>query len=251
MKLAVIVPVTMATAPGGAALPAQGPMFDAASVKMNPSGDPGQRMNTLAGRLVAQNMTLQSLIWQAYGVRATQVDTSGAPGWVGSDHFDIEATFTPPATPEQGSQMLQHLLADRFKLVVRRETRRERAYSLTLAQANGSFGPALKQARDPQCVPAQRGSDPSANGAPACGQVQFGPGRLTGTSVTWTQLVNGLSGLPAVGGPVVNGAGERAGLYDFELRWTPITRGGGPDPVAAPGRDAPSSIFTACGNSSG
>jgi uncharacterized protein (TIGR03435 family) len=59
------------------------------------------------------------------------------------------------------------------------------------------------------------------------------------------QLVNGLSTAPAVGGPVVNGAGEHAGLYDFELRWTPVLRGGGPGPSGPSAADAPDSIFTA------
>jgi uncharacterized protein (TIGR03435 family) len=67
---------------------------------------------------------------------------------------------------------------------------------------------------------------------------------MAGTSVTWAQLVNAFSAAPAVGGPVVNGAGERPGLYDFELRWTPTTRAGGPDPAAA-GANRPDSIFTA------
>jgi uncharacterized protein (TIGR03435 family) len=226
---------------GGVAAKAQQRTFDAASVKINSSGDPGQRMNTLGGRLVAQNMTLRSLIWQAYGVRAGQVDITGVPGWVDSDHFDIEATFTPPASPEQVSQMLQNLLADRFKLVVRRETRRERGYSLVVARTDGALGPALKAARDPQWVR----DTPSANGAPPCGQVQFGPGRIAGTSVRWTQLVLALGSPPAVGAPIANNAGERDGLYDFEVRWRPLMRGGGPGREAAADTDVPESIFTA------
>jgi uncharacterized protein (TIGR03435 family) len=171
------------------------------------------------------------------------VDTSGAPGWVGSERFDIEATFTPPAIPDDVALMMQNLLADRFKLVVRREMRNERAYSLVLAQARGSLGPALKRALDPQCVPMPGGS--GVNGTPPCGRVQFGRGRLAGTSVAWTQLVDGLSTHPAVGGPVVNGVGEREGLYDFELRWTPTLPGGARDPGAVSSRDVPDSIFTA------
>src|SRR5689334_14559313 len=111
MKIARTAALTLVTIVGCAALMAQSPAFDAASVKVNASGDPGQRMNTLPGRLVAQNMTLRSLVWQAYGVRPGQVDSSGAPGWIDKDHFDIEATFTLPATAEQVSQMLQNLLA--------------------------------------------------------------------------------------------------------------------------------------------
>jgi uncharacterized protein (TIGR03435 family) len=80
--------------------------------------------------------------------------------------------------------MLRDQLADRFKLVVRRELRNQRAYSLVFAQAKGSFGPALNQAPDPECVNTQRGGGPGPNDESGCGQVQFGPGRLAGTSVT-------------------------------------------------------------------
>jgi uncharacterized protein (TIGR03435 family) len=149
------------------------------------------------------------------------VDISAAPGWVVSDHFDLEATFTPPATPEQVSQMLQNLLADRFKLVVRREMRRERGYSMVVARGDGTLGPALKPARDPGCV---RGT-PTASGGPPCGQVQFGPGRVAGTSVRWMQLVIALASPGAAGAPIDNGAGEREGP-------TTSNCGGGHSPAA-------------------
>jgi hypothetical protein len=48
MKLAAIATLTAVTTLGGIAVTAQGLTFDAASVKVNSSGDPGQRMNTLA-----------------------------------------------------------------------------------------------------------------------------------------------------------------------------------------------------------
>jgi uncharacterized protein (TIGR03435 family) len=244
MKIAERLTVT-ATVPLGVVLGAQRPTFDAVSIKVTASGDPGQNMKTLPGRLVAQNMTLQSLIWQAYEVRPGQVDTNGAPGWVGSDHVDIEATFTPSAAHMRCRSCSRTLLADRFKLVVRHETRKERAYSLVFAQPNRSLDPTLRQARNPQCVSPGRGGRDGANAPAGCGDVQFGPGHLVGTSIRWMQLVNALSGLPAAGGPVVNGAGDQAGLYDFELRWTPTTRGGALDRGENGRADAPGSIFTA------
>lgn len=57
------------------------------------------------------------------------------------------------------------------------------------------------------------------------------------------QLANALSGIPAVGGVVVDRTGDN-GTYDLELRWVPVARGGGPGP-ASNSADAPESIFTA------
>jgi hypothetical protein len=55
MKIAAI--GVLLTAVGGSAVMSQGLSFDVASIKINRSGDPGERMNTLAGRVIAQNTT--------------------------------------------------------------------------------------------------------------------------------------------------------------------------------------------------
>jgi uncharacterized protein (TIGR03435 family) len=74
----------------------------------------------------------------------------GGPPWLKSDGFDVQAVI-PEGTPGYTRQqfrnhqapqvqlMLQTLLADRFKLVVRRETRDTPAYNLTAT----SGGPRL------------------------------------------------------------------------------------------------------------
>ena len=43
----------------------------------------------------------------------------------------------------------------------------------------------------------------------------------------------------------MNNAGEREGLYDFDVRWRPLTRGGGTGPDAPAGAQFPDSIITA------
>ena len=83
------------------------------------------------GRFRTTGMHLRLLIQLAYDVRHFQV--IGGPSWVGSDRYAIEATTAGQATPDQLRAMLQSLLADRFKLTLRRETRRMPVYELAAA----------------------------------------------------------------------------------------------------------------------
>ena len=66
-------------------------------------------------------MTVQSLIRLAHNIKDFQI--SGGPGWTGSDLFDIAAKPAGPTNSAQFVLMLQSLLAERFHLVIRRETK--------------------------------------------------------------------------------------------------------------------------------
>jgi uncharacterized protein (TIGR03435 family) len=68
-----------------------------------------------------QSVPLNFLIQLAYNVKDFQV--LGGPAWVGSDRYDVTAKPEGDSTFEQMRPMLQSLLADRFKLTLRRETR--------------------------------------------------------------------------------------------------------------------------------
>jgi uncharacterized protein (TIGR03435 family) len=64
--------------------------------------------------------------------------------------YDIVAKMTPGTTREQALQMMQGLLAERFKLVLHREQRVLAYYSLTVAKG----GPKMPEAKDaPANVP--------------------------------------------------------------------------------------------------
>jgi uncharacterized protein (TIGR03435 family) len=82
-------------------------------------------------------MDLRRLIVLAYGVKPFQVD---GPDWLQTDRFDITARFPQGyPKPRQGPNpalriMLRNMLADRFKLVVHRETREMPAYGLVVAK---------------------------------------------------------------------------------------------------------------------
>lgn len=123
--------------------------FDVASVKVNKSGalaaeidddDPG-------GRFTARNVLLRRLITYAYQISDNQLVS--APGWIGTERFDITARLDhePPAVPrsEPGERRLalRTLLAERFQLVVKREMREVPMYALVMARADRRLGPML------------------------------------------------------------------------------------------------------------
>src|SRR5580698_10957994 len=112
-----------------AAASAQTPTFDAASIKPNPSMGGISAMRNTAGRVSMENCSLKKIMLNAYGIPDDREYMIAGPDWLTAEHFDIDATF-PPATPApQVSQMIQALLAERFKLTLHRETRQLPMYS--------------------------------------------------------------------------------------------------------------------------
>jgi uncharacterized protein (TIGR03435 family) len=103
------------------------------------SGDPG--------RLTYNNMTLQSLIIMAYNLKSYQV--SGLPDGSNSQRFDIVAKVPEGASKDDVKVMMQHLLEDRFKLTVHRETKELPIYALVV----GKNGPKMKESTVPDNPP--------------------------------------------------------------------------------------------------
>jgi uncharacterized protein (TIGR03435 family) len=99
------------------------PAFEVASIK--PSGDlmaavsagkmPHVGMKVDDQRVDIGYFTLAQLITYAYKMKAYQVT---GPDWMKSAHWDIEATLPEGANKDQVPEMMQALLADRFKLVI-------------------------------------------------------------------------------------------------------------------------------------
>ncbi len=120
------------------ALSACGQSFEVASVKL---GKPPARstFGPLPGgeRYRAVNAPLSWLISAAYGVPMRQI--AGLPQAFSSDEYDIEAKAERPVNRDQMTRMLRPLLEDRFKLVVRRETKEMRAYALVVAKSGAKM----------------------------------------------------------------------------------------------------------------
>lgn len=139
--------LTVALAAGVNAQKSLTPAFEVASVKPNMSGERAAQIDELPGGFTAINVALSLLITYAYQLSDNQLVS--APEWIRTERFDVTARFDhdPPATPrsEPGERhlALRTLLAERFKLVARRETRERPMYALVMARADGRPGPML------------------------------------------------------------------------------------------------------------
>jgi bla regulator protein BlaR1 len=204
--------------------------FIAASVKRNPAG-----MRSLhRGPIIDGHIFLESdlsgteitftgaalrwLIMFAYQVNTYRV--LGGPDWMNAgpygEYFDIEAKAAAPASWDQFRLMMRRLLAERFNLVVRMETRDVPIYELVVADPNGTLGPNLHQATtDCATLRAAAGPDLGRTGIP-CG-IKLQAGHLAARGMAMDQVAGWLS--RNAGRPVVDKTG--LGIVDWELTFTP------------------------------
>jgi len=83
-------------------------------------------------------MSMLALITKAYDVKTYQVQ---GPDWMLTTPFDIVAKMPEGATKEQVPQMLQALLADRFKMTMHRDTKERSVYALVQAKGGSKMTP--------------------------------------------------------------------------------------------------------------
>jgi len=153
------------------ASPAASPVFEVASVKANKSGEGFIRFGLQpGGRFTAQNVPARELIRFAYNVQPFQID--GGPGWLNSDRFDVTAKAEgdfPPVGPGQSGpvqEMMQNLLAERFKLKTHRETKEMPIYELKLARSDGRLGKQIEPSTVDCAAQRGRGAGPNGRGGP-------------------------------------------------------------------------------------
>lgn len=250
--------VTTASLAAQQPTPAPGPppTFEVASVKRNTSGEGFIQIGMQpGGRLTMTNVPVRQMIVRAYQVQPFQV--LGGPSWITSDRFNVSAKAEDGAPPAQLNVMLQTLLADRFKLRVRRETRESDVFRLVKARADGKLGPQLQPARvdcsagrGRGAAPPPGGSAPTAPGTaapapppvggPAAGRggplagdcsLMMAPGRLQAAGQPIAAFANTLSN--QLGRPVFDETGL-AGGYDFTVTFLPESGGRGMPPGAPP-----------------
>ena len=101
------------------------------------------------GRFTAGTSTLKQLIAEAFEVKDYQIE--GGPPWLTTDYFDITANAGADATPADVKAMLRTLLAERFGLRTRSDTRQAPVYVLTVARSDGRLGPRLTRTT-PECI---------------------------------------------------------------------------------------------------
>jgi uncharacterized protein (TIGR03435 family) len=190
--------------------------FEVASVKPNKSGDRDASMNPSPGGFYATNTTLKFLITWAYDVGDHQI--SAGPNWINTERYDIVAKGQiDRPNSAQYRQMLQTLLADRFQLRLRRETKELPVYALVV----GKNGSKLRE----------------ADGV----GMTTGRGRITARRISMERFAAHLGN--RLGRTVLDRTGLQ-GNFAFELEWTPDPGqplGPNPTPLESSGP----SIFTA------
>jgi uncharacterized protein (TIGR03435 family) len=136
--------------------------FDVASIKpsepitpaMVQAGRIHAGMRIDGSRVDIGNFTLLQLITKAYDIKTYQVQ---GPSWMtpAAQRFDIVANLPAGATKAQVPQMLQALLAERFKLVIHRDTKEHNVYALVVAKG----GAKITQTQEP--APSGDGAAPN------------------------------------------------------------------------------------------
>jgi len=98
--------------------------FEVATIKPAAPEAEGQFIRPSPGRLTITNMTLLQIIRFAYSEgTAGNIEITGGPGWIDKDRYDIEAKSEGTPTLPERKQMTKALLADRFGLKMRTQTK--------------------------------------------------------------------------------------------------------------------------------
>lgn len=207
------------------------PTFEIADVHVSAkTPNAFMRMTPARGtRYELKNATMVDLIRLAYNVDADKV--LGGPSWLEMNRYDVIAKLPPDSTAETQKLMLQPLLADRFKLVVHKETKALSTFALTVGKK-----PQLKEADGTE----QTGCRPQgSSGAPAEGGVRLmmasptgapttinlGPGMVITyqcRNMTMEAFAGGLRGMMGANvGPnqVLDQTGLK-GAWNFDVKWS-------------------------------
>jgi uncharacterized protein (TIGR03435 family) len=179
--------------------------FDVVSIKPyvsegNPAGEGSRTQALPGGRFSAQNVTVRKLIRNAFGVDDFQI--VGAPGWIDSVSYDIEAKTVGGVeiTRDNIPLLMQSLLENRFQLKFHRETQEMTEYALEV----GKNGTKLK--------PDTGDSKPSLSTNSRSGFVT-----LSATKISLQDFAGTLR--RQLGRSVVDKTGLK-GEFDFEMKWS-------------------------------
>jgi uncharacterized protein (TIGR03435 family) len=189
--------------------------FDLADIHVRPhSSNPNPQASggvLRGGRYDIRNATMLDLITMAYGVGSPMV--IGGPNWLNRNRFDIIAKAPDGTSSDKLQLMLQSLLADRFKLVVRKDVQPIPSYILAV---NGTpkmkAGTAPAEPNRPACMPPQETPQTSTN-------IPFIA--LSCHGVTMPGFVQVLQGSSQGYLPVrLVDQTNLKGNWDFDIKWT-------------------------------
>lgn len=187
---------------------APAPVFENADVHVSVPGGRTQAIGRFrpGARFEAGGLTMLDLVVKAYGV-ADRDWVVGGPAWLGTDRFDIVAEVPADVRQTAMQPMLQALLANRFHLVVHRDTKPMPVYALTAGKRL-----LIKE---------------SNGGESRCAADGWDVTTMVCTNVTMEEFARELSD-NAYGyfdRPLFDRTGL-TGRYDLTMHWTPFNRPG-------------------------
>jgi len=177
------------------------------------------------------------------------VPIEGAPSWVNSERYYIDAMAEGPQTEAMmRGPMMRALLEDRFKLKIYREIRQGPVYELKVAQG----GPKLETVQPGSCIPLEgfdwRTLAPGQKRPLVCDTAMVQSGKLVFLAMSVADFCQNLT-WDALDRPVIDKTGI-TGRFNFRIEFapdeaTPLFHPVGVDPTVAPAEPADPSIFTA------
>jgi bla regulator protein blaR1 len=190
--------------------PVEVPKYEVSTIKPGTGDGRIMLMFTPDGVSIA-GVPMQMILREAFGTEDDRI--VGAPAWVKSTKYDIQAKVDPADAPkldklkmDERRSMLVPLLVDRFNLKYHHETRVMPLYALIIAKG----GLKMRESKP---------DDPAENDGHGQHMLRYmGRGHIESTGTGAPLLARILS--EQLGRSVVDKTGL-AGNYDFTLQWTP------------------------------
>jgi len=247
MKLASILLIAVAgSCLAQAQAPRTTPTFAVASIRPSPSD--AQFMSPPGGSaedFTASMATIESMIGFAYNIPTVlgmsndpahfflphPQNLIGEPAWAITDRYDLKAKLDGPELDawnklpkkeqrEQLRLMIQALLADRFKLVVRRETREMPVYALVLAKRGPKFAPSAGPS--PGENDGSNPAKPFGKSKPYQTQWKLDRGIISGRNVAIKDFVERLKMQRELASREILDQTMLTGKYDLTLTWASL-----------------------------
>ena len=182
------------------------------------------------GKYINRDVTMLGLIEAAYHVKEDAI--AGGPGWVGADLFDVIAKVPDGTKLPAANQMLQTLLAERFKLAVKHDTHPVPRYVLSVSKGGSKLKAASGSGQG--CQPQQQPGGGRGGDLASMPNIVVECHNLTAADIAdnLRQMAGGY-----LDHDVIDET-QLTGNYDFNLEWT------GRGALAAKGADG-ISVFDA------
>lgn len=154
-------------------------------------------------------VSLADLLPYAFRVKTFQIS---GPAWMPASRWNIQAKLPQGASQDQVPEMMEALLADRFKLTFHREKREQPVYELVVAKGGPKLEPSTVK-DEPGNGDASTANTPGFFPGPLGGLMRGGPGRGD-----QSQGQDGRGGRGAIlaggpNGPIQISAGDGCGIH--------------------------------------